>query len=114
MHHAYPRDFLRTTRRAAGLTQDELTRLMGLSSRSHLSRIERGKQTLQLDQALRYELLFGIPMAKIAPAFCSKAINGLWESVSAALDGAPTLDNLHARRKRQLLTTAQARIEALH
>lgn len=114
MPHAYPRDFLRTTRRAAGLSQHELTRLMGLASRSHLSRIERGKQALQLDQAIRYELLFGVPMTKIAPAFCGKAINGLWENITAALDANPTPNSPHASRKRQLLTIAQARIEALH
>lgn len=81
MHHAYPRDFLRTCRRSAGLSQEELTRLMGFTSRSHLSRIERGKQALQLEQALRYELLFGVPMAKITPAFCGNTINGLWEDI---------------------------------
>lgn len=63
---------------------------------------------LKLEQAIRYELLFGIPMAKISEVFCQHVHNGLWEDVTAALRTADT------EHKRIVLRAALERIESLN
>ncbi len=108
MQHRSSSDFLRTCRRSAGFSQAELARLMGFTSRSHLSRIERGLQTPQLEQALRYSLFFGIPVEMVAPRLCQTVRNGLWEDVSTQLEASDSQP-----WKREHLESAKVRIEAL-
>ncbi|MGZ5799589.1 MAG: helix-turn-helix domain-containing protein [Burkholderiaceae bacterium] len=114
MTQRHSSDFLRTCRRSAGLTQSEVSRLMGFQSRTHLSRMERGKRIPRLEQALRYEYLFGVPLQKIAPNLCNKALNGLWENIEDELRSCERRTDPKSRRKYDMLSRAKERIEATH
>ena len=113
MSHHSSRDLLRATRRAAGFSQSELATLLGLRGHSHLSRIERGQQTLQLEHVLRYEMLFGLPMAEFVPTLCNTVRNGLWEDITAALLADTGQKGPRSARKRKALVVARERIESL-
>jgi transcriptional regulator with XRE-family HTH domain len=114
MTQRHSSDFLRTCRRSAGLTQSEVTRLMGFQSRTHLSRVERGERIPMLEQALRYEYLFGVPLQKVAPNLCGKALNGLWEDIEDELRFCERRTDPKSRRKYDVLCAAKKRIEATH
>jgi transcriptional regulator with XRE-family HTH domain len=105
---------LRLCRRSAGFSQPELARIFGLRHGSYLSRIERGKLTLRVEQALRYELFFGLPLTKIAPNLCGPVLNRLWEDITAALHTDTGGASRRAERKRKFLRAALERIESLN
>jgi hypothetical protein len=67
-----------------------------------------------LEQALRYEFLFGVPMGKIAPNLCGKALNGLWEDIEDELRVCERRTDPKSRRKYDVLSRAKERIEAIH
>lgn len=113
MQHRTPYDLLRAYRRSAGFTQDELARLAGIESRSHLSRVETGKRIPKLEQLLRYEVLFGISIEKMFPKVCTRTLNGLWEDIQQELDAFRGSHDLAAARKRAILKKAQERIESI-
>jgi transcriptional regulator with XRE-family HTH domain len=58
-------NYLRTYRRRAGFTQDEIAYLLGGKSGTKTSRYERFRRTPSLETALAYELLFGVPVRKL-------------------------------------------------
>ena len=86
---------------------------MGFQSRTHLSRVERGERPPMLEQALRYEFLFGVPLKKIAPTLCDKALNGLWEDIEEELRVCEPQTDPKSRRKYDVLCAAKKRIEAI-
>jgi len=104
---------LRLCRRAAGFSQAELARIFGLRHSGYLSRIERGKMALKVEQALRYELFFGLPLTKIAPNLCGPVLNRLWEDITATLRADTGNTSRKAEQKRSQLRAALARIESL-
>lgn len=113
MQHRTPYDLLRTYRRSAGFTQDELTRLTGIESRSQLSRIETGKRVPRLEQLLRYEFLFGLSIEKMVPGVCNRVLNGLWEDIQSELASCKGTHDSVVERKCAVLRKAQARIESM-
>lgn len=113
MYHRHSSDFLRTYRRSAGFTQCEITRLMGFENRSNLSRVERGKRIPRLEQALRYEFLFGVPIEKLVPRLCDQVLNGLWEDIQSQIGACDRAKNPKSKRKCDVLRAAQRRIEAI-
>jgi transcriptional regulator with XRE-family HTH domain len=59
MSKAYPiKNQLRKFRRASGLTQKEVARLLDLSSTAQISRWERGERVPKLAHALRLSVLY--------------------------------------------------------
>jgi transcriptional regulator with XRE-family HTH domain len=54
-------NYIRTFRKRAGLTQEEVAFLLGSKSSAGISRHERFKQTPDLETILAYELLFQAP-----------------------------------------------------
>jgi transcriptional regulator with XRE-family HTH domain len=58
-------NYLRTHRKRACLTQDEVAFLLGTGSGASVSRHERFKQTPDLKTLLAYEVLFGAPIQSI-------------------------------------------------
>ena len=60
----YP-NYIRTCRRRAGLTQEEVAFLLGSKSSAGISRHERLKQTPDLETLLAYELLFQTPVRNL-------------------------------------------------
>ena len=114
MYQRHSPEFLRTCRRAAGLTQREVTCLLGFDSRFQLSRVERGEQIPKLEQALRYEYLFGVPITNMVPRLCDQVRNGLWEDIELQLDTCDAAKGAKAKRKYDTLRLAKERIEALN
>lgn len=78
-----PRDILRYHRRTNGFTQREFARLIGVKSRSQLSRIERGKRPLTVEELIRSRILFNIPLSELIPVTWRRVVNGLWEDIRA-------------------------------
>lgn len=113
MHQRHSKDFLRTYRRSAGFTQCEISRLMGFENRSNLSRVERGKRIPKLEQALRYEFLFGVPIEKLVPGLCDQVLNGLWEDIETQLGACESAKNPKSKRKCDILRAAKDRIESM-
>lgn len=64
---AIPRlpNYIRTFRKRAGLTQEEVAFLLGSKSSAGISRHERLKQTPDLETLLAYELLFQTPVRSL-------------------------------------------------
>lgn len=75
-------DIWRRFRRTLGFTQKEFAKLVGVESRSQLSRLERGERIPRLDQVIRSSVLLGTPIADLVPKAWRNALNGLWEDVS--------------------------------
>jgi transcriptional regulator with XRE-family HTH domain len=113
MYQQYFAASLRACRRSAGLTQRELISLMGLESRFQLSRIERGEHLPKLEQALRYEYLFGVPIKDMVPRLCDQVLNGLWEDIESQLGACDPAKDRRAKQKYETLCAAKERIEAL-
>ncbi len=67
-----------------------------------------------LEQALRYEYLFGVPLQKVAPNLCGKALSGLWEDIEDELRFCERRTDPKSRRKYDVLHAAKKRIEATH
>lgn len=67
---------------------------------------------MQLEHALRYEMLFGYPVAKDVPALCSSIRNGLWEDITATLR-TDAGEHQNSGHKRSLLRAALERLEAI-
>ncbi len=58
-------NYLKTYRRRAGLSQDELAYLLGGETGTTISRHETGKRLPSLDTALAYEMILGAPVKAI-------------------------------------------------
>lgn len=54
-------NYLRTYRKRAGLSQDEVAFLLGVRCGTKVSRYERGTRQAGLETALAYEIIFGVP-----------------------------------------------------
>lgn len=63
-HHKLP-NYLRTHRRRAGFTQNELAFLLGSSSGNNVSRYERGVAIPILTTLLAYAVIFGTPINEL-------------------------------------------------
>ena len=114
MYQRHSSESLRACRRLAGLTQREVTCLIGFDSRFQLSRVERGEQMPKLEQALRYEYLFGVPIKDMVPRLCDQVRNGLWEDIQSQLDACRPAKNRKAKRKYATLCAAKERIETIN
>lgn len=66
-------NYLRTYRKRAGFSQDELAYLLGTDSGAKISRYERNGRQPSLDTALAYEAVFGVPARDLFPGRFVKA-----------------------------------------
>ena len=64
--------YLRTYRKRAGLTQDELALLLGCRCGAQISQYEKLTQDPGLKTAFAFQLLFGIPAQEIFPGIFQK------------------------------------------
>lgn len=62
--HRLP-NYLRTHRKRAGLSQDEVSHIVGASGGPKVSRYERGSRRPSLETALAYEAVFGVPVREL-------------------------------------------------
>jgi len=72
-------NYLRTYRRRAGLTQDEVAFLLGTASGTRVSRYERFGRQPGLPTALAYEVVFAAPQRQL--------FGGLYEVVESQVRG---------------------------
>lgn len=93
---------LRTHRRTWGLSQRELADLLGMESRAHVSRIERGKRSPTLETALACSTLFGVSLGALFPQLAIVSGERLRERISRLERGIDDITNPLEIRKRQL------------
>ena len=101
--------YLRTCRRAYGLTAPALASLMGLKSLSHISRVENGKRPPTIGVALACQVIFGVPPSEMFPhAFTVVEDRVMWniQQHHSALQKSTSLSGL---RKRELCEKAMKR-----
>ncbi len=60
-------NYLRTYRKRAGLTQDEMTQLLGCQSGTKVSRYERLSRKPNLETAFACQVIVGIPAHELFP-----------------------------------------------
>jgi transcriptional regulator with XRE-family HTH domain len=82
-------NYLRTERRLAGLSQEDLAFLLGSQNGTIVSRYERGRRTPSLETALAYEAILGIPVSELFPG----------KFLQVALKAKARRRSLEARRK---------------
>jgi transcriptional regulator with XRE-family HTH domain len=71
--HPRLQNYLRTYRRRAGFSQDEIAYLLGAKSGTKTSRYERFRRTPSLETALAYEALFGVPVRELFAGVSARA-----------------------------------------
>jgi transcriptional regulator with XRE-family HTH domain len=64
MAHRLP-NYLRTHRKRAGLSQDEVAFLMGCESGAKISRYEMNRRQLPVETVFAYEAVFGVPAREL-------------------------------------------------
>ena len=97
---------LRTHRRSWGLSQRELADLLGMESRAHVSRIERGKRSPTLETALACSTLFGVSLDELFPQLAIVSGEQLRERISRLDRAIDDISNPLEMRKRQLFDRA--------
>jgi DNA-binding XRE family transcriptional regulator len=66
-------NYLRTYRKRAGFSQDEVACLLGTRDGTKTSRHERLKRTPSLETALAYEAMFGVPVRELFAGVSARA-----------------------------------------
>lgn len=99
---------LRTHRRTWGLSQRELADLLGMESRAHISRIERGKRSPSFETALACSTLFGVPLGVLFPQPAILSGERLRERISRLKRGTTDITNPAEIRKRELFDKAMS------
>ena len=97
---------LRTHRRTWGLSQRELAELLGMESRAHVSRIERGKRSPTLETALACSTLFGVSLGVLFPQLAILSGERLRERISRQKRGINDITSPLEMRKRELFDRA--------
>lgn len=69
--HMLPKNYMRSVRKRAGLTQRDMSYLLTYQPGS-LSELESGRRTPLLRIALAYQVIFGITPDKLVPRKCSE------------------------------------------
>ncbi|HSE37314.1 MAG TPA: helix-turn-helix transcriptional regulator [Blastocatellia bacterium] len=79
--------YLRPHRRRWGLTQQELAFLIGIKSRTAVSRIEGSKRRPSLDAVFICMMVFNMPALELFPDLMSELHEGVLERASELYDG---------------------------
>jgi transcriptional regulator with XRE-family HTH domain len=98
--------YVRPLRRQWGLSQEELSRLLGFRSPTHISRIEQGKRVPTLETVLALEVLFGTPPKTMFPALAEESAERVLREAAALFEVFRNDPSLRAARKRELLIQA--------
>ena len=70
-------NYLRSFRRKAGLSQEDISFLLGTKAGTHTCRYERGRREPSLEAALALEAIFGVPVGDL--------FRGRFQKVEAAV-----------------------------
>jgi len=104
-----PLNYVRTLRRRWALTQKELAALVGIESRSGISRIEQGERLPSLEAALALEVLFGVAPNTMFPHAYAETEEAVMVVAAGIHDGSIHSTNPREKRKCALLEDALAR-----
>ena len=102
--------FVRSHRRRWGLTQVELARLVGLSSRSAVSRIERAERVPTTATIIACGIIFGLATPDLFPSLQEEIEEIVRMTVAALLAELADQTDKVSIRKRALLTEVLERI----
>jgi transcriptional regulator with XRE-family HTH domain len=108
MQKKTPDNYLRSYRKRAGLTQDELAFLLGRKSGTHVSRYEHGRREPSLETLLAYEAVLGIPVRDVFRGRFLKVENSVKER-AAILSEKLTATSSKRKRIRTLLAEIYSR-----
>ena len=97
---------LRTYRRTWGLSQQELADILGFESRTHVSRIEHGKRTPQIETALACSTLFGVSLDELFPQLAEEVEERLRRRIARLEEGSFQATSPSASRKKELMRRA--------
>jgi transcriptional regulator with XRE-family HTH domain len=75
MAHRLP-NYLKTHRKRAGLSQDEVAFLLGCESGAKVSRYEMHRRQLPVETVFAYEAVFGVPARKLLAGVYEDAERG--------------------------------------
>ena len=106
--------YLRTHRRQWGLSQKELSFLLGLRDRSHVSRLELTTDKPPVKVALGCEILFGFPAKAIFPKLYANIEDSLMRRAFVLHQRLKREDSKLARTKTALLEDALRRAKESH
>jgi len=99
-------NYVRTHRRRAGLSQEDMALLLGCKSGAKISRYERFARQPSLETVFAYEAIFGVPARELFAGVYEQAraaIQSRARALSENLDGENT--DASTARKREFLTT---------
>lgn len=102
--------FVRSHRRKWGLTQVELARLIGLSSRSAVSRIERAERVPTTATIVACGIIFGLAPSDLFPSLHEEIEEIVQAAVAALQEELADQPDKVSVRKRALLTQVLERI----
>lgn len=102
--------FVRVHRRKWGLTQVELARLLGLASRSAVSRIERAERVPTTATLIACGIVFGLAMPELFPSLHGDVEGAVKDAVVLLNEELTDLDDKVSKRKRALLLQILERI----
>ncbi len=100
-----PSHLLKSYRRYTGFSQNDVARLIGVSTHWSVSRHERSGRPVTLLTALAYELIYGRPVADIFGATHAAIRTRIVRRAKALLNDLPSTGNTirDAQRKESLL-----------
>lgn len=96
-------NYLRRERRAWGLTQPELARLIGCRCATQLSRIERNRRHPSLHIVIASKILFGRPLYKIFPCLYDEIEEAVMRQAYRLYQKLESDRSPRAMRKKELL-----------
>jgi transcriptional regulator with XRE-family HTH domain len=102
--------FVRANRRRWGLTQPELALLIGLTSSTAVSRIERAKRTPAAPTLIACCIVFGIVTPDLFPSLHAEIEAAVTEAARALLAQLDGRTDKQSVRRRQLLVDMVTRI----
>jgi transcriptional regulator with XRE-family HTH domain len=98
--------YVRRERRSWGLSQKEVAQILGLKSRTQVSRLEHGLAQPTAEQLLALQLLFGLTARQLFPRLSEQARDRVLIGIRSMMDEETTL---RAKRKNTLLRQINAR-----
>ena len=104
--------FVRSHRRKWGLTQVELARLVGLSSRSAVSRIERAERVPTTATIIACGIIFGLATPDLFPSLQEEIEEIVSLAIAVLQEELADQSDKGSVRKRALLTQVLERIKS--
>jgi transcriptional regulator with XRE-family HTH domain len=108
--HKRTYSFVRAHRRRWGLTQDELATLLGVTSSTTVSRIERSVRTPTATVMVACCILFGLPAPDLFISLHEEIEELIGTAAKVLLDELAHKTDKHSLRKREFLENVLARL----